>query len=163
MRKLIIFAITISFVQYCYAGENQWTTFILENHTPRVLYLTDVAINYGKWYRTGCKLCELKTVEQTIGPGSHALVNAAGRLLSPTGTDGEFAIYDGPKSDKTTKQIVHVYFSVPYLLGAENIINIKPFNQEEYPTEAYGGKPKGTALGIVTIKIYDKESIVSNN
>lgn len=32
-----------------------------------------------------------------------------------------------------------------------------------YPIEAYGGKPRGTALGVVTIKIHDKESLESNS
>lgn len=90
---------------------------------------------YGKWYRTGCKSCELRTVEQTIGPGSHTLINAAGRLLSPTGAEAEFTIYDGSKKDPTTTQILHLYFSIPFLVGAENTVNPKAFTPERYPIE----------------------------
>lgn len=118
------------------AGENNWVTFVIENHTSKTLYLTDVHLMYGKWYRTSCKACELRTVEQTIGPGSHTLVNAAGRLLSPTGAEAEFAIYDGPKKETSTTQIMHLYFSIPFLVGAENTVNAKPFAPQQYPVES---------------------------
>ena len=117
------------------AGENNWVTFIIENHTTKTLHLTDVRLHYGKWYKTACKACELRTVAQTIGPGSHALINAAGRLLSPTGAEAEFAIYDGNKDEAATTQILHLYFSIPFLVGQENIVNVRPFAAERYPVE----------------------------
>jgi len=159
MKVFLLICLGLYLVQSASAGENQWATFIIENHTTKTLYLTDVVLQYGKWYRTGCKSCELRTVEQTIGPGSHALINSAGRLLSPTGCEGEFAIYDGRKNERTTSQIVHIYFSVPYLFGSENTVTIRPSDGGLYPVEAYGGKPKNSYLGVVTIKIHDKESV----
>ena len=70
-----------------------------------------------------------------IEPGSHALVNAAGRLLSPTGAEAEFTIYDGNKKDITTTQILHLYFSIPFLVGAENTVTPKAFAKDRYPIE----------------------------
>jgi len=161
MNLICTAILSLLLIEFCYAGENQWSSFVIENHTKKSLFLTDVTLHYGKWYRSGCKACELLTVEQVIGPGSHTLINAAGRLLSPTGTEGEFSIYDGDKQDKTTTQICHVYFSVPYLIGTENTVSVRPFNMEQYPIELFGGRVKGTYLGVVTIKIHDKDATVN--
>lgn len=77
----------------------------------------------------------MRTVAQTIEPGSHTLINSAGRLLSPTGAEAEFAIYDGNKEEKSTSQILHLYFSIPFLVGQENTVNVRPFVPDQYPVE----------------------------
>ena len=146
-------------------GEAQWVTIYLNNSsTAKTLVVKNVHLDYGKFYRdskSACFFCparhssasshilttpaciddkeaEIPTsdIEGTkIAPGDEFTVNSCGRSNSPSGTEGEFDVYeDGPGGPK----VRHFYWNCPWgspkntwtISGMKHLLRVvHPFEQ----------------------------------
>ncbi|PHH62169.1 hypothetical protein CDD81_7363 [Ophiocordyceps australis] len=79
-------------------GDNQWIQMEITNRMRKSdIHVKNAYINYGKFYKdVKDKEISADEVNRTsIAPGAMAKVNACGRYMSPSGTDGSIDLYEG--------------------------------------------------------------------
>src|SRR5688572_6080310 len=100
-------------------GYAQWVVFVIENATHSELRLQNVWLKWGKWHQIEDKdgeivsNCDGKVCAPFEGSviriGHKHAMASCGREHSPSGTEGEFDVFDG-----YGERVCHVYWSCPW-------------------------------------------------
>lgn len=134
-----------------FGGENNWVTFLIRNNCSESIYLEDALLEYGKWYKTGMKSFEYASVNQEVPSYKSVRINACGRLLSPTGTNGQFALFTRPKQDLFAEEIAFFNFEIFFGIQ-ENTLQV-PYVHDKYKIKLSPWRHSGPDMGFISILV----------
>jgi hypothetical protein len=151
--KFISVLVTVSLMlpNQSLAGENNWVSFIIRNNCSQPIYLEDAVLEFGKWYKTGVKSFEYSSVNQVIPPAGSVRINACGRMLSPTGTNGQFALLTKPKNTEMSEEIAFFAFEI-FFSVEENVLQV-PYVHDNYKIKLSSYQKHGPDMGFIYIMI----------
>jgi len=126
----------------------QWVVINISNSSKRAVVIKNVHLPWGKFYKGDNKDAEIPIGDienKTIEPHKKFRISSCGREGAPSGTEGEFDIYDG--DDK----VRHFYWNCPW--GSKtNTWSITDRNSK-WVVDSAGGNLDSGALGTITVEL----------
>lgn len=130
----------------------QWVVIHITNSSTKTLVIKNVRLSWGKFHEDDNKDYEiaLDDIENTkIRGGKQFTISSCGRSDAPSGTEGEFDIYENGG-----EKVGHYYWDCPWG-GNGNIWKITERNAK-WAVKSSGGNLKRGALGDISVEVTKK-------